>query len=132
MAALRWVNQHKLIWGSRTEKNVWFPVKVEPYQPSLCNKTLRNRSQATTLSIRERKPVLVPIRGVDTMDVLTLDIDADQDYRDEEEELERLQEMEEQEVEQETEESESTGTVLTREKGCVRWKRRRSWRDCKK
>merc|ERR1719500_1243277 len=130
MAALR-VNQHKLIWGSRTEKNVWFPVKEEPYQPSLCNKTLRTRSQATTLSIRERKPVLVPIRGVDTMDVLTLD--ADQDYWDEEEELERLQEMEELEVEQETEEeveeSESTGTVLTREKRGVRWKRRRHQRE---
>ena len=35
------VNQHKIIWGSRTEKNIWFPVKEEPYQPSLCNKTLR-------------------------------------------------------------------------------------------
>ena len=35
------VNQHKLIWGSRTEKNVWFPVKEEPYQPSVCNATLR-------------------------------------------------------------------------------------------
>ena len=51
--------------------------------------------------------MLVPIRGVDTMDVLTLDIDADQDYWDEEEELERLQELEEQEAaEQETEDEE--------------------------
>ena len=35
------VNQHKLIWGSRTEKNIWFPVNEEPYVPSQCNETLR-------------------------------------------------------------------------------------------
>jgi len=90
---------------------------------------LRSRSQAITLSIRERKPVLVPIRGVDTMDVLTLDIDADQDYWDEEEELERLQEMEEQEAEEEMEEIESSRTVKPREKRGVRWKRRRHQRE---
>ena len=63
------------------------------------------------------------------MDVLTLDIDADQDYWDEEEELERLQEMDEQEAEQEFEEMESGGVVKSREKRGARWKRRRHQRE---
>ena len=138
MAAIR-VGNHKLIWGSRTDKNIWFPAKEEVYSTLACNNTLRTRSQASSLDIRQRRPVLVPVRGTDTMDMLNLGIDPDQDYWDEEEELERLQEIEglreeilddenkeDEQAEEEEVDQEVSEATLSRKRRGARWKR---WRN---
>ena len=51
---------------------------------------------------------MVPIRGLDTMDKLDLEIDDDKDYWDEEEELARLQEMVAERLDQGLEDQEQT------------------------
>jgi len=92
MAAIR-VGNYKLIWGSRTEKNKWFPAMEQVENEVLCNITLSTRSKS--VQSLEQTP-----RDMLTMDVLNLGIDPDRDYWEEEDQLAALQELD-MELEQE-------------------------------
>ena len=64
-----------MIWGSRTTKDTWYKPKEEPLNKFVCNEIKRSRNKAN------RSRILLP-RGVETMDVLKLDIDEDVEYED--------------------------------------------------
>ena len=59
------------MWGSRTEKNVWFPAEEEVVNPVLCEQVQSGRTQAN-----RTRNIAVP-RGIETMDVLNIDFDED-------------------------------------------------------
>ena len=60
------VGDYKIIWGSRTEKDIWFPAKEEPRNSALCAEVLRTRSK-----VNRSRSIPVP-RDVLTMDVWKL------------------------------------------------------------
>ena len=102
------MGDYKLIWGSRTVKNIWFPAKEEVLNAALCDHVKKTRTQANrTLSSN------VP-RGMETMDVLNLNVDEDKEYEDEYDNLARMQEidLEEQEYDNQTELDEDLGEDL--------------------
>ena len=84
MAAIR-VGDYKMIWGSRTTKDTWFEAKEEPINKFVCKETMRTRSKLN------RSRILLP-RGVETMDVLKLDLDEDVEYEDDYDNIETFQE----------------------------------------
>ena len=84
MAALR-LGDYKMIWGSRTEKDIWFPAKEEPINQFHCEEILRNRPK-----VNRSRSILAP-RDVQTMDVLKLDVDEDMEYEADYDKLEELQ-----------------------------------------
>jgi len=86
MAAIR-IGDYKLLWGSRTVKDTWFPAKESVINTALCEHVKRTRTQAN-----RTRSISVP-RGIETMDVLNLDIDEDKEYEDEYENLSRIQEI---------------------------------------
>ena len=73
-----------MIWGSRTTKDTWFEAKEEPINKFVCKETMRTRSKLN------RSRILIP-RGIETMDVLKLDIDEDVEYEDDYDIIETLQ-----------------------------------------
>ena len=84
MAALR-LGDYKIIWGSRTEKDIWFPAKEEPINRHVCEEILRNRPK-----VNRSRSILAP-RDVETMDVWKLDVSEDVEYEAEYDKLEELQ-----------------------------------------
>jgi len=86
MAAIR-IGDYKLLWGSRTEKDLWFPAKESVINTALCEHVKRTRTQAN-----RTRSISVP-RGIETMDVLNLDVNEDKEYEDEYENLLRMQEI---------------------------------------
>jgi len=48
MAALR-VGRYKLIWGSRTEKDIWYLPNEEPINEAVCQRLQQNRTKSPTL-----------------------------------------------------------------------------------
>ena len=84
MAALR-LGDYKIIWGSRTEKDIWFPAKEEPVNRLVCEEILRNRPK-----VNRSRSILAP-RDVQTMDVWKLDVSEDVEYEAEYDKLEELQ-----------------------------------------
>ena len=67
------VGDYKVIWGSRTTKDTWFPVQEEPINKFVCAEIMRARAR------QNRSRILLP-RGVETMDVLELDLPEDVEY----------------------------------------------------
>ena len=78
------IGDYKMIWGSRTTKDTWYKPKEEPLNKFVCNEIKRSRNKAN------RSRILLP-RGVETMDVLKLDIDEDVEYEDDYENIEKVQ-----------------------------------------
>jgi len=106
MAAIR-IGDYKLIWGSRTEKDIWFQANEEVVNPALCEHVKKTRTQANrTLSSNDP-------RGMETMDVFSLNVDLDHEYEDDYDNLARMQEidLEEQGGDDETELAEDLDTV---------------------
>ena len=81
------VGDYKMIWGSRTEKNRWFPAHEEPRNQQSCNEVLRSRSK-----VNRSRSILVP-RDTLTMDVWKLDFNEDIEYEEDYDKLEKLQEV---------------------------------------
>jgi len=86
MAALR-IGEYKMIWGSRTEKNVWFPAEEEIQNATSCNLIKETRRKANR-TLTSHTP-----RGLDSMDVWNLDNNGDKDYEDDYDDLARMQEV---------------------------------------
>ena len=83
MAALR-VGEYKMIWGSRTTKDTWFPAQEDPVNKQECSEVLRSRTQMN------RSRILIP-RGLETVDTLDLDIDIYNEYQDDYDFIEQQQ-----------------------------------------
>ena len=102
------MGDHKMIWGSRTVKNIWFPTKEEVLNTAVCDHVKKTRTQANR-TLNSNAP-----RGMETMDVLNLNVDEDKEYEDEYDNLARMQEidLEEQEYDNQTELDEDLGEDL--------------------
>ena len=100
------MGDYKLIWGSRTVKNIWFPAKEEVLNAALCDHVKKTRTQANR-TLSSNAP-----RGMESMDVLNLNVD--EEYEDEYDNLARMQEidLEEQEYYNQTELDEDLGEDL--------------------
>merc|ERR1711976_125794 len=83
MAALR-VGDYKIIWGSRTTKDTWYKPNDVPLNRFVCNQIKKSRTQSN------RSRILIP-RGVETMEVLKLNVSEDQEYEDDYENIEKIQ-----------------------------------------
>ena len=81
------IGDHKLLWGSQPEKDIWFPAQESVVDEDLCEAVKKRRTQA------DRNRSLSEARGMETMDVLNLDIDEDKEYAEEYEYLVRIQEI---------------------------------------
>ena len=84
MAALR-LGDYKIIWGSRTQKDTWFPAQEEPVNRAECDKLLRNRA-----SRNRNRNILIP-RDNRTMDIWDFDVSEDLEYEEDYDNLEKLQ-----------------------------------------
>ena len=102
------MGDYKMIWGSRTVKNIWFPAKEEVLNTALCDQVKKTRTKANRTLISNAP------RGMETMDVLNLNVDEDKEYEDEYDNLARMQEidLEEQEYDNQTELDEDLGEDL--------------------
>ena len=102
------MGDYKMIWGSRTVKNIWFPAKEEVINTALCDHVKKTRTQANR-TLSSNAP-----RGMETMDVLNLNVDEDKEYEDEYDNLARMQEidLEEQEYDNQTELDKDLGKDL--------------------
>ena len=83
------IGDFKLIWGSRSTKNLWFPVQeeVSNANKAYCEHIKNTRTKANR-TLENNFP-----RGLETMDVLKIDIDEDKEYEDDYESLARMQEV---------------------------------------
>ena len=106
MAALR-LGEYKIIWGSRTQKDTWFPAKEEPVNRAECDKLLRTR-----LATGNRKRNIPVPRDNRTMDIWNFDVSEDLEYEEEYDKLEKLQaiDLESEDVEEMTELEEDVQT----------------------
>ena len=84
MAALR-LGDYKIIWGSRTQKDTWFPAKEEPVNRLECDKLLRRRA-----TVNRNRNIPVP-RDNKTMDIWNFDVSEDLEYEEDYDKLEKLQ-----------------------------------------
>ena len=84
MAALR-LGDYKIIWGSRTQKDTWFPAQEEPVDKVECERLLRRRA-----TLPRNRNILVP-RDNRTMDVWNFDVSEDLEYEEDYDKLEKLQ-----------------------------------------
>merc|ERR1712203_478633 len=98
MAALR-LGDYKIIWGSRTQKDTWFPAKEDPVNKVECDKLLRRRA-----TLQRSRSILVP-RDNRTMDIWDFDVSEDLEYEEDYDKLEKLQaiDLEPDDVEEEEE-----------------------------
>jgi len=78
MAALRY-RDYKLVWGSRTKKDVWFSAEEQPLDEGECKAVRQRRTNFTTPSHKSRSS----LRGVETIEEFDLDTDTDAEYWDE-------------------------------------------------
>ena len=84
MAAIR-LGDYKIIWGSRTQKDTWFPAKEEPVNRLECDKLLRRRA-----TVNRNRNIPVP-RDNKTMDIWNFDVSEDLEYEEDYDKLEKLQ-----------------------------------------
>ena len=84
MAALR-LGDYKIIWGSRTQKDTWFPAKEDPVNKAECAKLLRRRA-----TLHRNRNILVP-RDNRTMDIWNFEVSEDLEYEEDYDKLEKLQ-----------------------------------------
>ena len=75
------------MWGSKTVKDVWFQAQEEVVNITRCQEIKNKRTPA------ENNRGISEARGIETMDVLNLDTDEDDEYEEEYELLARMQEI---------------------------------------
>ena len=103
------VGDHKLLWGSQPEKDIWFAAQESVVDEDLCEAVKKRRTQA------DRNRSFSEARGMETMDVLNLNIDENKEYAEEYEYLARIQEidLEEQDGYDQTELEEDMAPSIT-------------------
>eukprot|EP00090_Calanus_glacialis_P003487 TRINITY_DN12576_c0_g1_i4.p1 TRINITY_DN12576_c0_g1~~TRINITY_DN12576_c0_g1_i4.p1 ORF type:complete len:319 (+),score=100.19 TRINITY_DN12576_c0_g1_i4:49-957(+) len=107
MAAIR-VGDHKLLWGRQPEKDIWFPAQESVVDEDLCDAVKKRRTQP------DRNRSLSEARGMETMDVLNLNVDEDKEYAEEYEYLERIEEIDlEEQYGYDTTEEEDIAPLIT-------------------